>query len=179
MRTIYFVRHGESEANAAGVIAGSTNSPLTAKGVQQAHDEASMIAESDLRFDVIISSPLSRAHDTAKIIAEAIGYPVEAIVLIDELQEKAAGAFEGGTIEALYAASDDEIYRAGGEGFMDFAERVKRANTQIDHYAQGVTLVVGHAGIYRMAQVVYQGLTPAHMVDMEKVPNGKLMDYPL
>lgn len=179
MIDIYFIRHGESQANADGVIAGSLDSPLTERGIRQARDAAKVILAGGIRFDVIISSSLSRAHNTASIIAKAVEYPLNEIVVIDELQEKGAGGFEGGAIGALYAANDEEMRQAGAESFVNFAERVTRANALIKKRAIGTTLVVGHAGVYRMAQTLRQGLHPDEMKNMKKVPNGKLMEYPL
>src|SRR5687768_8896663 len=72
-KTIYFIRHGEAEANAQGLLAGTRNdSPLTDRGRAQAKDAAELVAK--LPIEVMIVSPLSRAQETASIIAEAIGY---------------------------------------------------------------------------------------------------------
>ncbi len=179
MTSLYFIRHGESQANADGVIAGSLDSPLTEKGVAQAHAVAKAILADNIQIDTIIASPLSRAHDTAKIVANTIEYSIRDIILVEELQEKAAGDFEGSAIDLLYAATDEEMRRARAESFDDFAERVKQANDKIREHAKGVSLVVGHAGIYRMAQVLYRGLPPSDMKIMKSVPNGQLKEYPL
>jgi len=52
--TFYFVRHGESEGNAARIFTGQTDSPLTARGRQQAATVAEELA--NVKFDRIISS---------------------------------------------------------------------------------------------------------------------------
>lgn len=179
MAEIYFVRHGESQANASGVIAGSLDVLLTEKGIRQARDAGEMVVKNGMQIDTIISSPLSRAYETAKIIAETIHYPLDKIIVIDELREKRAGNFEGGTVGALYAATDEEMRQAGAESFADFAERVRRANAMVKMHAKGTTLIVGHAGIYRMAQTLYRNLPPADMKAMGKVANGKIVEYPL
>ena len=179
MTKIYFIRHGESEANAAGVIAGGSESPLTEKGIAQAHHEAAVLREKNVVIDTIISSPLSRAYDTAVIIAEEIGYSKDAIVIVDDLSEKVGGTFEGGPIGVLYAAPPDVAKAAGAESFDEFAARMRRANKVVLEKARGTTLVVAHAGVHRMAQCLAQGLSPSEMPNMEKVPNGVLMAYPL
>ena len=69
MAEIYFVRHGQSEANAANLVAGWRDYPLTKEGVNQATKEAQEIKRK-LHIGGMISSPLMRAHDTAKIIAQ-------------------------------------------------------------------------------------------------------------
>jgi len=74
MKTIYFVRHGESETNAGSVQLG-TDSALTEKGEKQARFIAKRCA--DIPHDVLVSSTLKRAKDTAGFISEAIGATVE------------------------------------------------------------------------------------------------------
>lgn len=177
---IYFARHGESEANAAGIIAGWLDSPLTQKGVEQAEVEAAYASEHGLRFRIILSSPLMRALDTAQIIARGMDYPEEDIVILDDLREKGAGDFEGRPPRHLYGASAEEVRAAGAESFDDFALRVQRANREIAKRATaGITLVVAHAGYYRMAVCVQKGLPPEAMIEMDKPMNGKIVEYPL
>jgi len=177
--SIYFARHGQSVANAKGVIAGISDSQLTEKGIQQARNEAARIHAEGIRFDMILSSPLSRAYDTAMVIAEVNGFSKEGIILVDDLREKAAGDFEGKPIHELYDATREEIVQAGAESFDEFAARVRRANAEIAKYAIGITLVVGHAGFYRMAQAVAKELPPAEMVRIPKPDNSRLLEYPL
>ena len=79
---IYFVRHGESEANVKAVFAGQKeNSPLTEKGREQALATAKEIKKEELKINRIISSPLKRSFETAKIIAEEIGFDSSKIVI--------------------------------------------------------------------------------------------------
>lgn len=66
---IYIARHGESTANRDGVYGGQMlKAPLTKKGLEQAH----LLGESvkPLDADVIVSSPIERALDTAKVVKE-------------------------------------------------------------------------------------------------------------
>lgn len=176
---IYFARHGESVANASGVIAGWLDSPLTQKGVAQAQSEAVFMQHAGLKFDIIFSSPLSRAFDTANIIARHVDYSPEKIIVIDDLREKNGGTYEGALIGSLNAATDEDIVAAGGETFEVFAERVKRANSEIVRLARGRCLVVAHSGLYRMALCVHNNLPPSSMSTILKPGNGKLMKYPL
>ena len=184
MAEIYFVRHGQSEANAANLVAGWRDYPLTEEGVNQATKESQKIKR---KFHIggMISSPLMRAHDTAKIIAQGNNFPVEDIVLLDGLKEKGYGELEGRiSPEELRGVSDENIVRAGGETFDVFAERVEQVNQQIlYHLAQvGISsslLIVGHAGFYRMAQCVSKGLPPSEMVNMEKPNNSISLRYPI
>ena len=75
MHNIYFARHGETVWNVENKICGMTDSPLTEKGRQQARELGRKVRESGVRIDEILYSPLSRAADTAKAVAEATGLP--------------------------------------------------------------------------------------------------------
>ncbi|MDR0979556.1 MAG: histidine phosphatase family protein [Candidatus Nomurabacteria bacterium] len=87
---IYFVRHGESEANArrhadpfGTYDKNDADSPLSAKGREQTQATAEELKS--INFDVIISSPLSRAYETAEIINQYHNLP---IVVTDDLRER-------------------------------------------------------------------------------------------
>ena len=72
---IYFIRHGESEANLRHTFSGQQDDCLlTEKGRVQALAEGNKIKELGIKVDLIISSPLKRAQVTAQIVAEAINY---------------------------------------------------------------------------------------------------------
>ena len=77
MGKLYFVRHGESEWNTVGRICGATDIPLTDRGREMAKETAARIIEEGIKIDKIISSPLSRAYETAKIIGEVLGVDVK------------------------------------------------------------------------------------------------------
>ncbi|WP_159613519.1 histidine phosphatase family protein [Glutamicibacter sp. JC586] len=66
-----FVRHGQTQWNLEGRLQGSSNTPLNDTGRAQAREAVNVLASGD--WDVIVSSPLSRARETAQIIAEGLG----------------------------------------------------------------------------------------------------------
>lgn len=138
-----------------------------------------MIKQRHTGITTIISSGMSRAYDTAVIIDEAINYRAEDIVVIDELHEKSGGSFEGQPLSLLYGASDATIIDAGGECLADFADRVRRANQLILAAVRGQTLIVGHSGFYRMAQVVANDWSLDQIMEIPGPANGKLLEYPL
>jgi broad specificity phosphatase PhoE len=71
---IYFMRHGESQANADSVFAGpSYKAPLTELGKSQAQLEGARIKSQGITFDRIIASPIERAKETAELLADAAG----------------------------------------------------------------------------------------------------------
>ena len=64
----YMIRHGQTEANAAQIMAGSIDSPLTALGRQQAKNVHDILENLEIKPKTIIHSHLSRAKETAEIL---------------------------------------------------------------------------------------------------------------
>lgn len=95
MKHLYFIRHGQSVMNVSGHIAGSTDTPLTDEGREQARTTGKQMKTDKIKVDIIIASPLSRAHETAKLVAEEIGYPVDKIHTNPLLTERHFGELEG------------------------------------------------------------------------------------
>lgn len=93
MKKLYFIRHGLSEANKAGIWSGQSETDLSSEGRAQA--KAAGLKAKDLAIDLIVSSPLGRARQTAEIIAGEIGYPKKKIVFSDLLKERSWGDLEG------------------------------------------------------------------------------------
>lgn len=136
----WFVRHGETEANAAGLVAGSLETPLTAKGRAQADQVAAALAGEPIA--AIWSSPRSRARDTARPLANRLGLDVRCL---EDLAERHWGEWEGGALAGLLDRSDTP---PGGEPQADFAQRVLRALTDIT--APYPALIVAHGGVGRV-----------------------------
>jgi probable phosphoglycerate mutase len=74
MKTVYFVRHGESTSNAGPIVVGPL-SELTDRGREQAAYIATRCK--NLPLDIIVSSTFVRAKDTAQIIADQVGKTIE------------------------------------------------------------------------------------------------------
>jgi phosphohistidine phosphatase SixA len=84
---IYLVRHGESDWNADGIRHGREDRPLTANGAAQAWAAARRVLPHVVE-PVILTSPLRRAHDTARIIAIAAGTDKPMVVPYRDLVER-------------------------------------------------------------------------------------------
>ncbi|MDQ1077090.1 MULTISPECIES: histidine phosphatase family protein [Microbacterium] len=94
MTILTLVRHGETDWNSGGRIQGSTDIPLNDTGRAQARELAeTLAAEYAGRDVVIVSSDLSRAAETADILAEALGITVSR--RMPGLQERSYGDAEG------------------------------------------------------------------------------------
>ena len=159
--TLYLVRHGESEANAAGVFAGQTDSPLTPKGREQARVVARALRP--VRFDRIVTSPLSRTKDTASEIAAGRGIAVEAF---DDLKEIDVGIAAGkpfDELRGLPGATGDDGWRQwpGGESLDQVLIRSLRIIDRLVAESPGTTIcIVGHGGVTRIVVSSFMGVLP-------------------
>jgi len=159
--TLYLVRHGESEANAAGVFAGQTDSPLTPKGREQAKVVAKALQP--VHFDRIVTSPLSRTKDTAAVIAAGRGIPVEAF---DDLKEIDVGIAAGkpfDELRGLPGATGDDGWRQwpGGESLEEVLTRSLRVIDRLVAESPGKTIcIVGHGGVTRIVVSSFMGVLP-------------------
>ncbi|MBU8654286.1 histidine phosphatase family protein [Bacillus altitudinis] len=94
MTAICLVRHGETDWNAAKRIQGRTDIPLNDTGKWQA--EQTGLYLKDAHWDVVISSPLSRAKETAHLILQYVHAP---LVIMDDFIERDYGDAEGMSFE--------------------------------------------------------------------------------
>lgn len=104
MKRIYLVRHGESQWNVLKKIQGQKDIPLTEKGIEQAKLTGKRLIEENI--DVLVSSDLQRAYDTAKIIGEMIR--LEPIPM-EGLREINFGAWEGLSRDLVDGVHKEEI----------------------------------------------------------------------
>jgi broad specificity phosphatase PhoE len=94
---IYILRHGETDFNKQGKVQGQeVNLNLNDTGKEQAHKTGKHIVSEKPVFDKIYCSPLSRAKETAQIIASYVNYE-EDIIYDDRLLEKKVGIMSGKT----------------------------------------------------------------------------------
>jgi broad specificity phosphatase PhoE len=124
---IVFVRHGQTAVNREGRFQGRLDPPLTELGAQQARLVAQGLAGCGAA--VVLTSPLRRAADTAREIADAVGAPVE---IDDRLVEIDYGDWDGQLLGSVSHAQwarwrDDAAFTPpGGESLVAVGERVAR-----------------------------------------------------
>jgi probable phosphoglycerate mutase len=158
--TFFFVRHGESEANAAHRFSGRQDSPLTERGRRQAEVVAAAI--DDVPFDRIVSTPLSRSLDTALVIGRRRKMPVN---VVDDLIEIDVGDRTGATFDEVRGLPDwkDDgfVEWPHGERLEQVLERALRAVRRLVQETPGGTvLVVGHGGVTRILVSHFLGTLP-------------------
>ncbi|MBJ8006111.1 histidine phosphatase family protein [Bacillus cereus] len=127
MTEICLVRHGQTDWNFQEIIQGREDIPLNEVGKKQASQSAAALqAES---WDIIISSPLIRAQETAKEIAGAIGLP--SILLDERFMERNFGEASGKPV----AAVRELIAEGNVEGMEQDKEIVERCFTALQEVA--------------------------------------------
>jgi broad specificity phosphatase PhoE len=173
---IYFIRHGESQANKAGIFAGQTDAILTSHGISQAREAGEKLKSSGLKIDVIVTSPLSRAYDTAAEIAQTIDYPLDKIIINPLLKERNLGSLEGrsnrDSLLKMIAMSEDELTSEGIETVTALVDRAQKALQQLETL-EGNILAVSHNGLGRGLLVAKHGLA---FYDIQKLPNAQVID---
>lgn len=169
LKTVYFVRHGQSEANATPIYQ-PDDSPLSELGRRQAELIAGRVAR--LSFEALITSPLPRASATAEAIARATGKTPEGSDLFVERKKPTrlfGKSYEDVAMAKLYHAWNESVYTAGmrvedGENYEDSVERADKALGFLLQRPEKTLVVVTHGNFFRtiLARVVLGDLlTPA------------------
>lgn len=177
MQSIFYTRHGESEANAAHLVAGQSNSPLSEKGIQQAHEVAEWAVAQGMNFDIIISSHLDRSMQTARIIARKLQYPIGDIVYSDLIKERSCGDFEGMPIDEYYEVPESiAVKEHGVESMESLHDRATRFIAELnDQFPEKTVLVVSHSGIGKMLRIVTEGRDYSEFDKTVSLPNATIM----
>ena len=166
-RVLYVARHGETDWNAQVRWQGHTDIPLNDAGRAQARALAQRLRAAKLAG--VVASDLSRAHETAKIVAVELGLSVA--YTDHELRERAFGVFEGLTREqcetlhpeAWAAWLESRQPPAGGEGHDLVIARIVAALGRVAERVATVdapALVVTHGGALRAMVVSATGAIP-------------------
>ena len=161
MTTLLLVRHGETDWNREGRWQGHSDTHLNELGREQS---ARVAAELD-GVDVVYSSNLARARETAEILADRLGLEVR----VDErLRERGFGAWEGKTraeIEAEFADAHARWLAGEGPGaddaepFAEFGARVAAfLEDVLVRHPDETVLVVSHGGSIRVIHALAMGL---------------------
>lgn len=159
MGHLYYCRHGQTVWNVEDKICGSTDSPLTDFGRQQAREAAEKIRAEGIRFDEILYSPLSRAKDTALIISELTGVPAREE---PRLFEQNFGKWEGTSPRRSEAFTEAKrcfvSSYEGGESMLKLCHRVYSLLDEIVR-DEKTYLLVAHNGISRVVHSYFNDMT--------------------
>lgn len=182
---LYFIRHGESQANEQNRFAGQLDSPLTDLGVRQAEQAARRVAALGLDLDEVHVSTLGRARRTADIVIAGQQRAPGRLVVSDALVERDFGIYSGrnkslvkksigfaGYTEAFHSHTGGP---PGGESWQAMYERVAVYYHDVllpASRAGRTVLVVAHKYIVEMFAIAAADLPPERYRDL-KIPNAR------
>ncbi len=148
MTELYIVRHGQTEENAAGILQGHMPGHLSYEGIAQAQILRDALRH--VRFDALLCSDLKRCTDTADILNEPHGLPIETTSL---LRERDWGPFTGMDVLKARtkidhrAESVEDLFRRARTFLLDIVSRYKDKRV----------LVVSHGLFCRVIQAACSG----------------------
>ena len=170
MKRLYFIRHGLTHMNVRSVFAGVTETDLTDEG-----REGALKAGKDNKnvpVDLIITSPLRRAHDTAKLFANGAGLPESIIQTNDLLLERNFGSLENTPwSRELSSQLHNDNLPEGVETWDSLVNRAQQLLDYIDKLPVDNVLLVGHGAIGRAIRSILVPEADIHA----GIPNAKLV----
>ncbi len=150
-------RHGETSWNAGNKVLGRTDIPLNDNGINQAKALAEDLSQFNIQ--IVYASPLDRAAETGKIVAERNGAD---LIILEDLIEQNFGIFEG-------ADRSDKKYQQAkrqyamrypeGESYFDVAARVYPLLFEIRKKNTDGTVIITHGGICRIINSFFEQLS--------------------
>ncbi len=185
---IYFVRHGETLWNTLRIFQGTSNSPLTETGREQARRLGEKLK--DTEFTTFYSSPLGRTIETSQLI---IGDRDIKIEFIDEFREISVGEMEGVVREEFESKYPEQFHNFffnpkdynpkpyKGESFPELVKRVEIGLEKIvkKHKENDVVIVVTHGMTLKGIFKVIKNISFEELGDVEVPKNTSLsiVDY--
>jgi broad specificity phosphatase PhoE len=179
---IILIRHGQSTANASGVWQGQLDFPLSEEGrLQAAYTGRALVGT---KISGVYASPLSRAFETAEIVAREAGFTGE-VVPLPGLMERHGGILEGHTwaeqearnpdfVEKFLSLPEEERWAlVGAETDEEVLVRFEKAISEILSRSQADPIVVvSHGGVMRA--FLRHVFGPEVLSDTERAPNASI-----
>ncbi len=179
---IILIRHGQSTANASGVWQGQLDFPLSEEGRLQAAYTGHALVET--KISGVYASPLSRAFETAEIVAREAGFSGE-VVPLPGIMERHGGILEGHTwaeqearnpafVEKFLSLPEEERWAlVGAETDEEILVRFEKAISEILSRSQANPIVVvSHGGVMRA--FLRHVFGPEVLPDTERAPNASI-----
>lgn len=155
---LYITRHGQTDWNRLRKIQGKVDIPLNEIGRSQARKTRDELA--DVKLDRIISSPLSRAYETAQIINEFHQLPIEKE---QRVEERGFGDMEGTPIETVdfryfWRPEHENRYPTCEKTSLFYARVHDFIEEAKIKYANETILIVAHGGVSLPFYTYFHGL---------------------
>ncbi len=174
--TLLLIRHGETDWNVEGRYQGQADPPLNERGREQARRLARKLEQDPP--DIIYTSPLKRAYETARIIADHLRRPLYVEPRLKEIHQGEWQTLLHTEIARRYPEAWDswhttpwETQIPGGETLKEVQKRVYEAIDEIIQRHPGKRIaIVAHRIPLALIKIRYQGLDPARVRQIE-IPN--------
>lgn len=178
MKTIYFVRHGETEANVANIIAGGEyESPLTENGKSQAKKAGKKLKQKNI--DAIVCSPMERTIDTATIIAKEIGINPKDIIIDKAFIEVHNQYYSGKSYETRLQHIKEGRLVDDIEKPDSVKARVQEGMDRMKKMPGQNIVLVSHGATGRMVRAVINNIPHHDFMDHEKFENAEIYEFDL
>ena len=187
---LILIRHGQSEWNALNQFTGWKDPDLTAKGTEEAHNAGTVINNLKINFDLVFTSALIRAQNTAEIILKEINQSLTTIKN-KALNERNYGDLAGlNKDDARKRWGDEQVHiwrrsydvpPPGGESLKDTGERVLPFFMKeiLPHVCEGKNvLVAAHGNSLRSLIKFLDNISDEDIVKLE-IPTGAPIHYVL
>lgn len=172
---IYIVRHGQTDHNKNNLRQGNIDTTLNEEGKKQ----ALLLREEFInkKIDVVMSSPLKRAYETATLIM-----PNHNIVIDNRLSERSLGIYEG----TLSSSSSFEQYghfhlnsdENGVERIKDLYSRIDSLFNELkDKYHDKTIMLVTHGAVYNVIYYYIHGIPEDGILTFQYLKNGEYIEY--
>ncbi len=167
--TFALIRHGQTDWNRDDKLQGSSDIPLNAEGRKQAHEAAGILADGG--WQLVVSSPLRRARETARIIARDLG--LELGPSYPELVERDYGGMEGRSASETVARWPSRDY-PGAESLDSVVKRGLAGLAKVaDDFGGHDTAIVAHGTIIRYTLAALAGRP------LDAIRNGSISTFRL
>ena len=168
------VRHGQTDYNKNHICQGSIDVPLNENGKQQALIINNVLA--DTKIDVVVSSTMKRAHETAILIA-----PNHPIILDDRLVERRLGNYEGkSNMNLVFDKYEDYYLNCSDDGVENIQSVYQRINDVIMElkakYNDKTVLLVTHGSVSNVMYYYVNGIPENGICSFRYLDNGQYME---
>jgi broad specificity phosphatase PhoE len=179
--TLEVLRHGQTTANAKGLVSGTLDVPLTQFGERQAREAGAELAA---HYDVAFHSPLTRSKRTLELAVASSGALVDSVIDDQRLSERSLGVLQGQLAVPIPAYDDGDLTYApeGGEPYMRVAQRVLSflvdlacmAESRPEHVR---ALVCTHVGPMRVLVAIATGVHDRRNVLTSHYANAEVYKF--
>lgn len=175
---IYYVRHGQTDLNLAKKMqGGGTEKELNETGVSQAYNTKKELE--NVKYDLVICSPMKRAKQTAEIINEGRDIP---IITDERIRERKLGEYEGRDVTE---EMENNIWDyklnyniPNGENLHDFEKRIDEFFDDIkEKYHDKSVLIVAHGGIAKVIKAHLYGMPESQNLAEISMNNCEIIEF--